>query len=346
MILEARSGQQVYASDADALLIPASNTKLFTTSAALSLLGASYRIVTRVQARRAPSGGEIDEVFLAGMQDFSWSRHFHRQADEPLRALAHSLRERGVTRISRAAWITGEPLWDPERFASLDPAAHRRSVASRWRQALTDEGIKVAAVKERAALEPTPDETLAEVSSEPLRRLCEPINQLSHNGFADALLRHLGQARAQDSSYAAGARVMLGWLDSIGAGQAGLRFEDGSGLSRQNRVSARSLARLLRAMEQGPLSADLRASLAVAGERGTLTGRLPALRGKVLGKTGSLAQVVSTSGLLDHPSDGRTYVFALVANGPREAAAMRAAQDRIVSALASSWSAPTPIEGR
>lgn len=340
VILDAGSGQQVYAASPAELLIPASNTKLFTTAAALSLLGATYRMTTRIEAKAEPVDGVVEEVFLRGNHDVSWSRLFGPEPEASLSALARALRERGVRSVSRAVWITGEPLWDADRFDELNLDAHRNAVAWQLRRALDREHIRVAAVRPREAPGADLPVALAEVSSEPLLRVCTLINQLSHNGFADALLRHLGQTRGGSSSYAAGARVVQAWLDQIGLKEEGLQLVDGSGLSRGNLVSARSLARLLLYMEKSALAAEFRATLATSDGQGTLRGRFAKMPGKVYGKTGTLAQVVATSGLLQHASDGRTYVFALVSNGRTEGAAMRKVHDRLLAELASGWGPP------
>ena len=175
---------------------------------------------------------------------------------------------------------------------------------------------------------------ITERTSVPLSRACEPINQRSHNGFADALLRHLGLVKGGEASYAAGAKVELGWLVAEhGLAPPQVMLADGSGLSRRNTASAKAIVALLRQMAD---SASYRRSLAVAGELGTLKGRmgLPLTKGRLRGKTGTLEGVVATSGYLERADDGRLLVFALVMNGVRDGAAARRAQDRFLEVLA------------
>jgi D-alanyl-D-alanine carboxypeptidase/D-alanyl-D-alanine-endopeptidase (penicillin-binding protein 4) len=122
-------------------------------------------------------------------------------------------------------------------------------------------------------------------------------------------------------------------LVAAGVPLAGVRFADGSGLSRLDRLTATSLVALL---EVGLADTILRDpfldSLAVAGVDGTLEHRLqrrPA-RGQVIAKTGSTRLASALSGFVRD-----RYVFAILQNGsPISTRWARVAQDRFVAALA------------
>jgi D-alanyl-D-alanine carboxypeptidase/D-alanyl-D-alanine-endopeptidase (penicillin-binding protein 4) len=90
---------------------------------------------------------------------------------------------------------------------------------------------------------------------------------------------------------------------------------DGSGLDRANRVTSRFLAALLLRMSQHPYAANYAASMAIAGQRGTLRNlyRGTNLEGRFRGKTGTISGVRSISGILD-TADGPLYV-SMVSNG-------------------------------
>jgi D-alanyl-D-alanine carboxypeptidase/D-alanyl-D-alanine-endopeptidase (penicillin-binding protein 4) len=112
-----------------------------------------------------------------------------------------------------------------------------------------------------------------------------------------------------------------------------VRVVDGSGLSRENRVTARELAGLLVAVWNDPaLRRHMRDSLAVAGMTGTLEHRLeyrPA-RGRVRAKTGTTRIASALSGYV-----GARFAFVVVQNGsPVPTWSAREAQDRFVQALA------------
>jgi D-alanyl-D-alanine carboxypeptidase/D-alanyl-D-alanine-endopeptidase (penicillin-binding protein 4) len=94
---------------------------------------------------------------------------------------------------------------------------------------------------------------------------------------------------------------------------------DGSGLSRANRVTARQVAALIEAvlLQDERSAAVYRESLAVAGERGTLSDRMehsPA-RGRVRAKTGFIDGTSALSGIAD-AADGRQFVFSILVNFP------------------------------
>ncbi|MBC7928599.1 MAG: D-alanyl-D-alanine carboxypeptidase, partial [Bryobacteraceae bacterium] len=67
MVADAETGELLYSRNEDKFFVPASNTKLFTTSLALRRLGADYRFQTRVRVNEKPdSGGRVKELRLLG----------------------------------------------------------------------------------------------------------------------------------------------------------------------------------------------------------------------------------------------------------------------------------------
>jgi PBP4 family serine-type D-alanyl-D-alanine carboxypeptidase len=159
------------------------------------------------------------------------------------------------------------------------------------------------------------------------------VNRDSDNFTAELLLKHLGAVTSGSGTTAAGARAVVRALAGAEIPLAGLRFVDGSGLSRLDRVTAGALAAILvAAWTQPALRETLVSLLAVAGETGTLERRLrdgPA-QGRVLAKTGTTAVSSTLAGYA-----GGRYAFAVLHNGalvsPWRA---RLAQDRFVTALA------------
>jgi D-alanyl-D-alanine carboxypeptidase/D-alanyl-D-alanine-endopeptidase (penicillin-binding protein 4) len=111
----------------------------------------------------------------------------------------------------------------------------------------------------------------------------------------------------------------------------GVRLVDGSGLSSLDRLTAEALVGVIRTGLADPaISASFTRSLAVAGVSGTLSDRLPALRGRVQGKTGTTNIACTLSGVI-----GGAVAFAVLENGnPVSSWAARAAQDRFVTILA------------
>jgi D-alanyl-D-alanine carboxypeptidase/D-alanyl-D-alanine-endopeptidase (penicillin-binding protein 4) len=104
-------------------------------------------------------------------------------------------------------------------------------------------------------------------------------------------------------------------LDRLGLDLSSAVLRDGSGLSHQNRVSARQVCELLVIMRRHPHAGVFRESLAVAGEEGSMKRRLSgSRRGRLVGKTGTLRQVSTLAGYLTRDGGGE-LAFALLING-------------------------------
>lgn len=355
------SGQEVWALDADRLLIPASNTKVFTTAVAIDRLGADHRMPTRVVAA-APIGGDgvlRGDLALHSEHDFTWSRWFQADARHPASRLAEALWQRGLRRVTGAVHVWGAYLYEGHHFGSYDPATHRARAGAAFVAALGARGIVVeGALVDHASMAVPEGEELARWESIPLHVGAWAINRKSHNEMADILARHLGFRVGGSSDYATGGAVMKAWLAERGIDATGFVLADGSGLSLANRVSARQLVGVYRAMAERPGWEAWRASLSVAGAggpasndgndlaivtenvapyNGTLAYRMSGAdtAGRVFGKSGTNAGI-TTSGVLVHRWDGRRYAFAFQMNtlpgGTYDTA--RATQDALVAVIA------------
>ncbi len=157
------------------------------------------------------------------------------------------------------------------------------------------------------------------------------VNKFSNNVMARQLLLHLASERARPPATPEGARRVLGdWLAAQSIALPGLVVDNGSGLSRNERISAAGLARLLRHAAASPYGDLVRESLPVAGVDGTMKHRLVGepIAGRAWIKTGSLVQVRSIAGYVDAAS-GRRYAVVLLVNGPG-ADASQPLQDRFL----------------
>ena len=154
-------------------------------------------------------------------------------------------------------------------------------------------------------------ELLHEERSVGMHGLLSLANTESHNFTAEVLLRQgtgswdLPQARQQ----------AMQWLSAQGLPMDGVVVMDGSGLDRNNRVTSRLLAALLLRMAQHPYAANYAASMAIAGQRGTLRNlfRGTDLEGEFRGKTGTITGVRAISGILN-TADGPRYI-SMISNG-------------------------------
>jgi len=211
----------------------------------------------------------------------------------------------------------GERGWP---VAWPEPAAYN----ARLLQALWQElgGRLGGSVRDGSAPRDTPPTLSA--TSPPLAEVVRDINKFSNNVMAQQLFLTLGLQRQGSGTPQAGREVLRQWLlQRFGAeATAGVVIDNGSGLSRETRVSAALLAQLLLATEAGPLMPELLASLPLAGIDGTLqrvNGANGAI-GQAHLKTGSLRDVVALAGEVLGRSGQRHVLVALV-NHPKAQAA-------------------------
>jgi D-alanyl-D-alanine carboxypeptidase/D-alanyl-D-alanine-endopeptidase (penicillin-binding protein 4) len=153
-------------------------------------------------------------------------------------------------------------------------------------------------------------------------------NKESQNMYAEGLLKRIGhQVSGRPGSWANGSEAVETWLREglPGVDASGLRIADGSGLSRDNRLSAELLVGLLSRMHaDGRLYRLFLPSLSVAGQDGTLHDRMSRLEGRVYAKSGYIRDVSALSGYLVHPrregadpsnpAENRTIAFSLLFN--------------------------------
>lgn len=153
----------------------------------------------------------------------------------------------------------------------------------------------------------------------------ERTNQDSQNMFAEALFKRMGrQVTGRPGGFDNGAAsVRIAMQKLLGPRVSVLKVADGSGMSRDNRVTARFLVELLVAMrEHGDedVAEAFLSSLAVGGENGTLKRRFRKFdsRAEVLAKSGYLRGVSALSGYIVRPGDegeGHHIAFAMLFNG-------------------------------
>ncbi|MBY4895459.1 D-alanyl-D-alanine carboxypeptidase/D-alanyl-D-alanine-endopeptidase [Cupriavidus sp. AU9028] len=166
----------------------------------------------------------------------------------------------------------------------------------------------------------------------PLADIIRDINKFSNNVMARQLFLTIG-AEIEDGgpgSTATAARAIQEWLSHQGLDMPTLVLDNGSGLSREERISAYDMARLLQQALASEAATVFLQSLPVLGVDGTLRNRLtgsPAAGHGYL-KTGTLADVKAIAGYVD-AMDGRRYVVVNLVNHDNAARAQEA-QDALL----------------
>ncbi|HEY8376633.1 MAG TPA: D-alanyl-D-alanine carboxypeptidase/D-alanyl-D-alanine-endopeptidase [Nannocystis sp.] len=177
---------------------------------------------------------------------------------------------------------------------------------------------------------------VATLTSPPLSQILASALKYSNNFTSEQVLRTLGRRMSgEPGSWENGRAALEAFWRAAGNDPRELALENGSGLSRRGRVSARGLVRVLAlARDEGAAAAAIVPALAAAGGEGTLRLRMPAGQGRVRGKTGTIGGVSALSGIAATPDGRRALGFSVLMNGKHLALPRsRRLQDRIVLTL-------------
>ena len=173
---------------------------------------------------------------------------------------------------------------------------------------------------------------IAGLQSPPFSIIAAHTLKPSQNQYTELILRTLGktqpanpvdESRARDDEDS-GLGVVTSFLRGAGVGESEIALNDGSGLSRNDLISANTTVQLLTFMTKHRYFAQFRDALPIAGVDGTLRTRMrgtPA-EGNVRAKTGSLSSVASLSGYVTTAA-GEHLVFSMMLNNYPDAAAVR-----------------------
>jgi len=178
-----------------------------------------------------------------------------------------------------------------------------------------------------------PIEILLWTSSANLLDVVMDVNKLSNNLLSRHLWLQLSAREASPASVEASLARLRAWLQSQRLSLPSLVIENGSGLSRNERISPRDMTQILQLAQRLPIGASYQESLPVAGVDGTMKSRLtePGFRGHLWLKTGTLNEVSAIAGYIEARS-GQRYTITLMINHPRAAAA-RQAVDKLLRVI-------------
>ncbi len=225
------------------------------------------------------------------------------------------------------AGACGEQTWN---VSLLD---HRRYDAAIVRGLWAELGGTIVGGVRDGAM-PADARVLVEHESPSLAEVVRDINKYSNNVMARELfLSTAAEATRAPANAAAAQRVVRGFYAAHGVDLPDLVLDNGSGLSRSERISAASMASVLQAAWQSPVMPEFIASLPLAGFDGTMKRRLhqQTVAGQAHVKTGSLADTRAMAGYVLAAS-GVRYVVVFIVNHPNAAAA-QPAQDALLQWL-------------
>ncbi|MGW0824344.1 D-alanyl-D-alanine carboxypeptidase/D-alanyl-D-alanine endopeptidase [Streptomyces sp. NPDC002845] len=360
-VVDVATGTRLYATGQDDAVTPASTTKIATAAAVLSAAGPDHRITTRTVLQP-----DSDELVLVGGGDPTLTAREDAGGNASLRTLADrtaaALKKRDLDTVTLTydtslyegptlhpigvntnlapvtALMADEGRLDDSQSGPADRSADPAAEAARtFAGLLADRGIRTTdGVSPSTAAKSA--EPLASVSSPPLSALVERMLTNSDNDIAEALARQVAVATGEPASFEGAATALRTELKKLDLPLTGVEFADGSGLDRDDRLTAGFLTALL-AKSADPAHTELRpilTGLPIAGFTGTLRNRYPtdsSGTGVVRAKTGTLTGVNTLAGTVVD-TDGHLLTFAFLATGTVDPTAAQGALDEAASALA------------
>ncbi len=249
-----------------------------------------------------------------------WRSDLRASVDSPSR----------VQFLGSYASACGERVWpsayaDPSSFAA-------RAIEGSWKvlgglltgQVRDATAPELAMLRSRGTLSGNTSPLRLESPSLPLLEIVRDVNKFSNNVMAQHLFLSLGLhgklGQTQAGTFEAGRAATQAWWLKILPAAAPPLLDNGSGLSRSGRISARSLAAMLQHAAKSPLADALADSLPLVGVDGSMRERAKAATGRAQIKTGSLRDVSAVAGYAQGASGSRYIVIGIV-NHPNASAA-------------------------
>lgn len=220
----------------------------------------------------------------------------------------------------------GDRIWDMHPYQ----LTHTQYFAAVFRQMWSDLG---GSLKGEVSPGVTPDSArlVAEWESATLPEVIRDINKYSNNVMARQLLLTLAaNVLKRPATPERGALVIRGWLEEKGIAAPELVVENGSGLSRNERISVQTMGRMLIAAYRSPVMPEFISSMPLVGYDGTMRSRLKdrSVAGNAHIKSGRLEGVRAVAGYVLAAS-GKRYAVVCIINH-RNAARGLEAQDALL----------------
>ena len=350
-------------------MIPASNTKLFTTATALEIMGGGYTLSTQILTDDNDiTDGKINgNIYIKGLGNSVFT-------SEDLTEMSAGLYELGIKKITgnvigddtffddiytRDDWIKDENAnvkLAPISALVIDRNKTRIRKKRRGRlrtytvnvtnpplfaaeqllEKISELGVEVEGTAEKGET-PLTAQLLLEETIE-LRQLIKMINKNSNNFLAECLFKTIGAvASSKQGNSFYSTQAILTFIEDNGIYSEGTSIVDGSGISRFDQITVGAIVGLLERMYFDIKNFDdYYNSLSIAGVDGTLNERMynTAAENNFRGKTGTLNGVSSLSGYLV-TADGDDLIISIMFEFERGRwNTYRNIQDEIIEILA------------
>lgn len=304
ILIDRTSGEIVFQKDATSLRKPASILKLLSASAALEYLDPNYRYLTRVS-----KGVNPRTLVISGNLD-PWMTDSYFEANKYHRAWLSYLVNRSIADLKS------------EERAPLRNISIQYSGLYSHDIALLKHEFVVKAINAKfkeigaSQVDSASGQEIATVASPPVSEMVKFALTWSDNLLAERLARAAAHAVGYPMDDSGVAETIKKLLGDLQVDQSGLYIHDGSGLSKQDRVTAKLIADLLVKIRGDQKFSALYEGLPISGISGTLESRYintaPQAVGLVRAKTGTLDGTVSLAGYVE--SGTHEYIFVAIAD--------------------------------
>lgn len=224
--------------------------------------------------------------------------------------------------VGRRAGPFSKPVMDPGAYFAASFKRHLET-----HHDIKFSGPTVRATNELGFLPVPPQEMILATESTKFLDMLRRINKDSQNTLTEGLSKLTGQRMAEQATgseqlivgtWDLGAQAIREMLESAGVDTTQLNIADGSGLSRDNKVTTRLVSDLLIYMLDHEHYDVYRNSMTIGGVDGTTRRRMKKIPGKVRSKTGTLSGVVALSGYIENEADpNRPIVFSTYFNNAK-----------------------------
>lgn len=304
IVVDESTGEVVFEKNSLVARKPASVIKLITGAAAYTYLSPSDSYTTSLWM-----GIDTKTVVVQGSLD-PWTTFNSTQADKLKRTSLGKLAYSAMTALGKAnaGDYEGTTLYYsnlyPQDVAALKTYFKERNLA-----------IVLQKVSDKQAKELSLNQIFTSTSPT-LQVITDWMMTWSDNVLAERIARSAASAAGFTRDYAGVAKVFRKLMTGLGIDTKNLVVKDGSGLSRENRVTAQQISQLLMVIARDEKLGALITGLPIGGVTGTLTERFietaPSAIGLVRAKTGTLNGTTNLAGYVE--SENKEYIFVIIAD--------------------------------
>lgn len=304
IVVDESTGEVIFEKNSLVARKPASVIKLITGATAYTYLSPSDSYTTSLWM-----GIDTKTAVIQGSLD-PWTTFSTTQADKLKRTSLGKFAYSAMTAIGKAnaGDYEGTTLYYsnlyPQDVAALKTYFKERNLA-----------IVLQKVSDKQAKELSLNQILTSTSPT-LQVITDWMMTWSDNVLAERIARSAASAAGFTRDYAGVAKVFRKLMTGLGIDTKNLVVKDGSGLSRENRVTAQQISQLLMVIARDEKLGSLITGLPIGGVTGTLTERFietaPSAIGLVRAKTGTLNGTTNLAGYVE--SENKEYIFVIIAD--------------------------------